>query len=190
MPTATQILRNEHDAILKMLDASEEVARQLDRSERVAPETLAGILEFFRVFADQCHHGKEEDLLFPALAAKGMPHQGGPIGVMEAEHEVGRSLIRQMAEAAHAYEHGEQSSGFIWAKVAREYAEFLRNHIAKENNVLFVMAERMLSPDEQSRLATEFARMEKQKMGAGTHERLHRKMEQLLNTIQKQTTAA
>ena len=60
MDTATGVLRKEHDAILRMLDVTEEVARQLDRGARVAPETLAGLLEFFRLFADRCHHGKEE----------------------------------------------------------------------------------------------------------------------------------
>jgi len=67
MTTATQILRNEHDAILSMLDATEEAARQLGAGEAVEPRVLDGLLEFFRLFADRCHHGKEEDLLFPKL---------------------------------------------------------------------------------------------------------------------------
>jgi len=57
MAAGTQVLRQEHEAILKMIGAAEEAARRLERGETVRQETLANILEFFRVFADQCHHG-------------------------------------------------------------------------------------------------------------------------------------
>lgn len=55
---ATTTLRREHDAILHMLDVTEEVARQLNAGRPVTPDTLSGVLEFFRLFADRCHHGK------------------------------------------------------------------------------------------------------------------------------------
>lgn len=46
MKTAAEILRNEHDAILRILDATEEVARRLGRNEHVEPGILKGLLEF------------------------------------------------------------------------------------------------------------------------------------------------
>jgi hemerythrin-like domain-containing protein len=170
MDTATAVLRKEHEAIVKMLEVTEEVARRLDAGEYVAAETLADLLEFFRLFADKCHHGKEEDLLFPQLEKKGMPRAGGPLAVMLAEHEQGRALIRQMA-------------GPAWADAARAYASLLRAHIEKENHVLFVMAERMLTPSEQAELAEGFEKSEVEKMGAGTHERLHAMMAKLIKDI-------
>ncbi len=189
MTKATQILRNEHEAILKMLDAVNVAADRLDRVDLLKPETLSGILEFLQIFADQCHHGKEEEILFPALAAKGMPHEGGPLAVMEFEHRMGRSLVRQLEEATYAYAEGDLRAGFTWAQVAREYGTLLRNHIAKENNVLFVMAERMLTEDEQISMAEQFERAEIEKMGAGMHEHLHRKMEALLASLQPEGAA-
>ena len=170
MDTATAVLRKEHEAIVKMLEVTEEVARRLDAGEYVAAETLADLLEFFRLFADKCHHGKEEDLLFPQLEKKGMPRAGGPLAVMLAEHEQGRALIRQMA-------------GPAWAEAARAYASLLRAHIEKENHVLFVMAERILTPSEQAELAEGFEKSEVEKMGAGTHERLHAMMADLIKEI-------
>src|SRR3989304_1422677 len=100
MTTATGVLRQEHDAILRMLEVAEAVARQLDRGENVPADTLAGLLEFFRLFADRCHHGKEEDLLFPLLEKKGLPRAGGPLGGMLGEHERGRPPVRRMGGAA------------------------------------------------------------------------------------------
>lgn len=183
MMDAVTILRKEHDAILRMLEATEEVARQFERGAQVPPETLTGLLEFFRVFADRCHHGKEEALLFPLLEKKGLPRASGPIGVMLSEHEQGRAFMRQMVEAAESYQEGAAEAGRRWGEAARGYVALLRQHIDKENNVLFVMAEKMLTPGEQSELAAGFAKVEEEKIGRGTHERLHALMEKLAADI-------
>ena len=183
MQTATGILRKEHDAILKMLDVADETAALLDRGASVSPAVLSNLLEFFRLFADKCHHGKEEDLLFPALERKGMPRHGGPIGVMLIEHDLGRGFVRQMVEAAEAFSKGDAAAGKRWADAARQYTSLLREHIMKENNILFVMAERLLTDAEQQALAIEFDRVETEKMGIGTHERLHAMMDKLVAEI-------
>lgn len=184
MPEATAILRKEHEAILKMLNATDEAVRRIDARQAVKPDTLGGLLEFFRLFADKCHHGKEEDLLFPLLESRGLPRSGGPTGVMLREHEMGRALIKQMVEALEASRRGESDAPTRWAAAARQYVPLLRSHIDKENNILFVMAERMLSPEEQNQLAGKFDRLEIEKMGVGTHERLHAQMEKLLAELQ------
>ncbi len=183
MPTATEILRHEHEAVLKMLAATQTVAQRLEQGEKVPPQRLDDLLEFFRVFTDQCHHGKEEDLLFPLLESKGLPRQGGPVGVMLGEHEQGRALIRAMAESAQAYAAGTDGSAALWAQAARGYVRLLEAHIDKENNVLFRIAEQMLSAQEQQQLAERFEKLEVEKMGAGTHQRLHAKMEKLLAEV-------
>lgn len=183
MNTATSILRKEHEAILKMLDATEETARRAEQGKPVRAEILDGLLEFFKVFADQCHHGKEEGLLFPALEGKGMPRQNGPVGVMLFEHERGRELIRRMSQAAGELASGDHSAAARWASAAHDYASLLRAHIAKENNILFVMAERLLSDTEQAELAEAFDRHEEKQMGVGTHERLHDTMNKLQEEI-------
>ncbi len=66
-----------------------------------------------------------------------------------------------------------------WAEAALGYTALLRSHIAKENDVLFVMADRMLSESDQANLLAAFEKVELNKLGAGTHERLHRLMEKL-----------
>lgn len=190
MTTATETLRHEHDAILRMLDATEETARQLAAGAPVEPRILEGLLEFFRLFADQCHHGKEEDLLFPKLAEKGLPRNMGPIGVMLLEHDQGRALVRQMADAAADHKAGREDAAGRWAESARSYAALLREHIAKENHILFVMAERMLTAEEQQELSAQFETVEVEKMGAGTHQRLHALMDRLCSEIWKEPVAA
>jgi len=144
--------------------------------ETVEPETLAGLIEFFRVFADRCHHTKEEDLLFPLLETKGLR---GPLGVMLSEHSAGRRLIQELSEFADAYGNGAREAGPRWAAAARDYTALLREHIDKENNVLFQIAETVLTEAEQRDLVKAFDRLEEEKLGAGTHERLHALMDDL-----------
>jgi hemerythrin-like domain-containing protein len=170
---AIQTLRQEHEVILKMLDVAENVASRLEQNAPVPSDRLRDVVEFLQVFADRCHHSKEEDVLFPALEAKGLPRNGGPIGVMLFEHQLGRSSIRQMADALSSYNNQPGEAGARWAAAAREYATLLRAHIQKENNILFVMAERLLSESEQDQLSQAFEKIETEKFGPGTHERLH-----------------
>lgn len=183
MPTATEVLKKEHQAILKMVEASETVAERLQQGEAVPSDTLKAFQEFFQIFTDQCHHGKEEDIFYPLLEARGMPKGGGPLGVMFDEHEQGRALVREMRQAADGYAAGSEGSGARWAQATVQYAALLRAHIYKEDMVLFPMAERMLSGDELARVAEDFEKLEIEKMGAGTHERLHAKMGKLLEEV-------
>ncbi len=179
MTTATEILRKEHEAIISMLDATDAVARNIRTGDLPPAGTLEGLLEFFTLFADRCHHGKEEDLLFPLLENKGLPRSGGPVGVMLYEHEQGREWIRQMKEAAAQYAAGDQEAAQKWARAADGYGALLRAHIHKENNVLFMMVDRILTSSEQNDLVAGFDKVEAEKMGEGTHERLHHLMHQL-----------
>src|SRR5215470_471718 len=99
---------------------------------------------------------------------------------MLAEHEQGRQLITEMSAAVEAYSANVSGAGLRWAQAAKAYAALLRAHIFKENNVLFRVAEQMLTSAEQTMLAEGFERLEVEKMGAGTHQRLHAKMHTLL----------
>jgi hemerythrin-like domain-containing protein len=183
MGRATATLRKEHEAIVQMLEAAEEAAHKINTGITVEPKTLAGLLEFLQVFADRCHHGKEEDHLFPKLEEKGFPRHAGPIAVMLNEHDEGRQLIREMAAAGEGYARGDDEAGRRWSKAARAYAALLRAHIQKENEVLFVMAERALTDEEQEELSQAFEKVELEKLGAGTHERLHALMKELCAEI-------
>jgi len=180
MATATEILRKEHDAILKMLEVTSEVAKRLAGGQKVAPQTLADIVDFLRTFADRCHHSKEEDLLFPRLEAKGLPRQSGPVGVMLHEHAQGRALVQQLAQATDDYRQGKPEAVSQWVAAARSYVALLRQHIDKENNILFRLAEELLTAEEQQQLATEFEHVETEKLGVGTHKRLHKMLAHLV----------
>lgn len=177
--TPTGQLQEEHQGITLMLRILEKVCARMKAQERVDPNHLERVVEFFRVFADKCHHGKEEDLLFPEMEKAGIPRERGPIGVMLAEHTQGRAFVRGMGEAASRYKQGEPRSRTEFVENARNYISLLTQHIQKENNVLFPMGDRVLSKEKQEKLVEGFENLEREKIGAGTHEAFHQLLHQL-----------
>jgi hemerythrin-like domain-containing protein len=175
----TEELKQEHQGILLMLRILEKVAAKIESGEKIDLDHLERIVDFFRVFADKCHHGKEEDLLFPAMEKCGIPKDRGPIGVMLMEHQEGRGYIRGMADALARYKKGDPSALEGFAKEARRYGNLLTQHINKEDQVLFPMGERVLPKDVQAKLAEGFEKIEVERMGVGTHEELHRLLDKL-----------
>jgi len=169
---ATEQLINEHEGVKVMLNILEQVCRQLEADGNLNKEHFDGILEFLKVFVDKCHHGKEEDLLFPALVAAGVP-KDGPIAVMLQEHEMGRNYIKAMSDVYAAYVGGDKPSYKAIRQNALAYITLLRNHIEKENNVLFVMADSLLSEKIQDELFEGFESIEKERIGVGKHEEFH-----------------
>ena len=109
----TEVLVDEHNAIIEMLGVVEEVNRRLETGEKVESSDLLDIVDFIQGFADACHHNKEEGILFPAMEAAGIPMRGGPIGVMLQEHEQGRAYARAMKEAAANIENTQSGEQFV-----------------------------------------------------------------------------
>ena len=97
--TATDILSNEHRVIEQVLACLKKIAQQALEAGKLDKGPAEDAIEFLRTFADRCHHGKEEVHLFPAMEARGFPHDTGPIGVMLLEHREGRSDVTAMAES-------------------------------------------------------------------------------------------
>jgi hemerythrin-like domain-containing protein len=138
--TATGILREEHRLILRVLDAFEKL---LQRDE-LPVAVLEDSISFFRLFTDACHHGKEEDLLFTALENEDVPGIEGPIGLLRAEHVEGRALVRRLTELLAAHRTGDAAAAREFRREARDYIEFLRAHIAKEDEGVFQLADQEL----------------------------------------------
>jgi hemerythrin-like domain-containing protein len=166
----TEILSGEHRVIEQVLTCLERVA---DRAETDALDCASGrdVVEFLQGFADRCHHGKEEARLFPAMERCGLPADAGPTAVMRAEHDTGRRAVRAMAAAVADAERGDAAAAGRFVREARAFVDLLRDHIAKEDQVLFPMADRMLAPSVQEDLLRGFAHAEEHEMGEGTHER-------------------
>jgi hemerythrin-like domain-containing protein len=158
----TAVLMNEHRNIEKALAGLERMAEAFEETGKMVPADAAAAVEFLRTYADRLHHGKEEANLFPAMEARGLPCDVGPTAVMREEHRVGRAFIQDMADGIAE----NDTAAFVAA--ARGYVELLREHILKEDQILFPMADRLLPPEEHESLGRIFEKVEKKDVGVET----------------------
>lgn len=172
----TEDLKNEHRVIERMLGIVSRASDKLDSSQEVDPELFVDAADFFRNFADRCHHSKEERLLFEKMMARGMSGETGPIAVMLHEHEDGRAHVRKMAELSG--KKLDRNARKELVEHVRAYVELLSAHIQKEDNILYPMADQLLSEADEQELERGFEEVEEKVMGPGAHERYHRMIEE------------
>jgi len=168
---ATEVLREEHDSIKLMFVILEKFSMMLQSGQGVNAAHLTQILEFMSGFVDKCHHGKEEELLFPVIKSVLTPDEGAdPIGVMLVEHNVSRGYIKDITSAFNNYKAGDRKAITKVITSARSYINLLTQHIDKENNILFPIADKFFTQEKQEELLKAFEKLEAEKIGSGQHE--------------------
>ena len=167
------MLMNEHRLIERALDALERWVTTLNPgSESDDKEELARFVAFIRGFADAYHHGKEEDILFVAMVDHGFPRQVGPIPVMLHEHDLGRSLVSVLDGLAQQSTTWSEEDHGTLARTVREFSALLRQHIQKEDQILYPMADARLPEPVKEELFRRFQAFEEQQTSSGEQQRL------------------
>jgi hemerythrin-like domain-containing protein len=170
---ATDELKKEHQGIELMLRVLRAVREKFESGEQIHDEHLGGILEFLSIFVDRCHHGKEEEFLFPAMEAAGLPRDGGPIGVLLGEHEQGRKLVARLKDAVKSYKSRNKAAPTSLQLIINEYVALLSQHILKEDTILFPLADAKLDSVKDIELFEAFEQLEQERIGPGKHEEFH-----------------
>lgn len=152
MKTATMNLEEDHIHILKLT----EVMNAITRYDKPDTGHIEDIIDIIKNYADGLHHAKEENLFFPALESKGFSAEQGPVAVMLHEHIQGRNFVKGITDNLILYKQGNKTALEEIYQNMSGYADLLVNHIAKENNILFRMADNALSDIEQKNLAEQF----------------------------------
>ena len=139
---STASLRRDHDLIEKVIKAMEATIQLLNDGKQIPESILLPVIDFSKNFTDVCHHSKEENSLFPALEQAGMPRNMGPIAMMLIDHERSREIGKEMENSAKDYISSGNSTKLI--SDMQQYVEHITEHLWKENNRLFMMAEARL----------------------------------------------
>ena len=168
---ATDILSSEHRVIERVIAVLETAAARLENGQPVRVGLWLDAADFIKNFADGCHHRKEEGVLFKSMVASGMPLEGGPIAVMLADHEQGRIYTRAMRAAAERLQAGEADAAVEVIRNARAYAGLLRQHIFKEDRILFPMADKVIPAAQHAQVSEDFEHVEHEETGEGVHEK-------------------
>lgn len=182
----TSNLKSEHRIIERALNTLEDLSLVLqEKNQGVPPETLEEILDFIRNFMEKCHHIKEEKILFPLLERRGISSRNGLIRVILEEHRLGRSFMNALSVTVEEYERGRMDAGPEIVRNVRDFVELFRQHIYKEENILFILAEQAMHIEDKDTLRREFNEIESTRRG-GTE---HHELEVLLQRLEKQSKA-
>ncbi|HEX9656886.1 MAG TPA: alginate export family protein [Bacteroidota bacterium] len=168
----TDILKEEHRSIERMLFVLEKAVTRLQQGEDVNPDVFRDGIWFIKEFADGCHHQKEEKLLFPAMVQKGFPQKSGPIGVMLHEHDLGRQEVAAMNDALDRYIKSDPTGRPALVQHTQSFIDLLRDHILKEDNILFAMADHHFSVEEEAILLKSFRAEENNGAACSTKQQL------------------
>lgn len=150
---AIDTLMEEHQLILKVLDSLEGCINNGDSAKM--KELLPGYITFIRGFADKLHHGKEEEILFKELGNHGFPADSGPVMVMLNEHDLGRGLVKKLLEINGKDEWDDDDLRAV-NEAGMEFIDLLRQHITKEDTILFPMAKATLPEAASTAVDDEF----------------------------------
>ncbi len=173
--TATEILKHEHQIILMVMEAAaREIRAILPRGKITTTANLEKIIDFCRVFVESCHNAKEEEYLLPKMRERGTREDVGLIKTIVKEHTEGHRLMQRVAEflpLARVYPIPSNVAE-VTANL-KSYIELLRAHIDKEDHVLFPLADRLLTSEDQQTILKSFEKHEAEEIGSGVHDRYH-----------------
>lgn len=163
-------LMKEHDITLKMLDAARQEAALIRQTGALNAQRILKMHDFFSNFVDKCHHAKEERFYFPAAKFYDGTTIENLIAELANEHNYGRTLLQ---EVAYMLKQKQTADPALVADRLERYAEMIRAHIGKENKILYHQADLSLPLAEKAGMMEGFARIEKQELGEGFHDKYH-----------------
>jgi hemerythrin-like domain-containing protein len=153
---ATRCLRDHHQLIVRVLNCFDVVLFRALEVKKVEAAEFGPFLEFFRDYADQCHHVIEEDRLFPCMERCGFSLEEGPIRALLDEHRQGRRRVRLMLENLEAADQGDAASVQIIVEQGLAFRDLLRGHIGSEDGHVFNLADDTIAGEELRRLSRSY----------------------------------
>lgn len=159
--TAINQMTAEHRHIETVIKSLRDAITSLQNRQRLNVEKLRNVVEFLRVYADQRHHQREEALFFPILVKRGIPPQGCPISGLNNEHERGRTLVSALEEQIALYEQQRPEADQALRQTLQEIAKLYRHHLWMEDAMVFPMAEKLISEDDNRELMIKFGDLDR-----------------------------
>jgi hemerythrin-like domain-containing protein len=157
----TEVLEREHRFIEKIVTECRMTAEAIGEGGAIDVDRLRRIVDFMRTYADKCHHGKEEILLFPALVKHGVPMTGCPIGALTAEHVQGRHFVGGLANSFALLSQAEAEARKAILENLQSIHRLYPNHIWKEDYLLFPMTLKVMTAGELAELLEKFDQVDR-----------------------------
>jgi len=147
----------EHRLIERMLSIIKRALAKIESKHEVDPVFVDIAVDFIRIYADQTHHGKEEDILFRELNKKALkPEDSRIMKELIEEHVFGRQTTKTLVEANTRYRNGDETALADIAASLKTLTEFYPRHIDKEDKTFFPKSRTYFSDEEDQAILAEF----------------------------------
>ncbi len=145
MPKTLNIIRDEHRSIAAILHGMEYLVDRIRaRKAKIDPRVFRAMIYYLDTFSERMHHPKEDRFLFSALRKRGGEAAAAVAG-LEQEHAAGGDALRRLEQCLVRYEEGGDREFPAFAEAVARFVREYREHMHKEESVVFPMAERLLS---------------------------------------------
>jgi hemerythrin-like domain-containing protein len=152
----------EHRLIEKMIAVIKKEIARMERQGKINPEFIDLAVDFIRMYADRCHHGKEEDILFRDLDKKPLTQEHKQIvNELVEEHKQGRKTVADLVEAKGKYLKGEPEGFPQMLDRLKFLVDFYPRHIEKEDKHFFMPIMNYFSPEEKEAMLQEESEFDK-----------------------------
>ena len=154
MPIAPLMI--EHRLIEKMITLIKGEIGLSQHNGKIKPEAVDLAVDFIRTYADHCHHGKEEEILFRDLNKKALPDDLKRImKELIEEHKQGRKVVANIVKAKARYINGDIEALAVILDSMRFMVDFYPKHIEKEDRHFFLPCMKYFNLDEQESMLKE-----------------------------------
>jgi len=166
----TEDLMIEHNSINLMLNIMSKISKSIKTQNVFYTIDVEKIVDFLFVYIDQCHRLKEEKFFYPAFTSSNLPVDYDPAELIN-EHILGNIYLKEIISCV---ENCKMGSTFSCDKIADcmiNYVKLIQNHMQKEENVYFAIAEKVLSKEMQNEISEQFKKIDEEFFGHGVHKR-------------------
>jgi hemerythrin-like domain-containing protein len=159
------ILREDHGRIMKLLAAWQKMLGELENPKQSRHEAFAECIGLVESFIDKCHHGKEDEILFPAMESSKRPEVTSLIEGLRSEHKTGRSMLEAIELEFKAFFQPNGSAETL-IQLCESYIDLLRKHVRRENAKLLPILEKCIPAEAQDQIAAHFEQYEQETIGS------------------------
>lgn len=164
---STKDLKEEHESIVIFLNILEAILSMMQSAKQVSLVDLEWLFEFNRDYILKCHNGKEEFVLFPALEGIEVPQES--INPLIEEHEIAWSISKTMRGLIQDCIEGKRDAEWDVIDLGRSYINFMREHIDKEETMLYPLIDEYISRDVDEYLDLRFSLFMEDRIGIGRY---------------------
>lgn len=178
--TLTENLKSEHKDIIELLGIMNKIANNIESERVFYTSDVEDIIKFLNFFIDKSHHSKE-DIFYQELSLSEISEDNVSISVMLYEHVLARKYLNDIKSCVENCKVGNSFSHELLAESLINYVKLTKNHINKEENIIFPIAEKVFPIDKQKKLLVKFAEIEKKIEGDGFQDHYHKLLKRLKN---------